>query len=57
MKINLMKSATILAFVLCLAFSANAQRRKTNEQKERPNQTAATKTMNAVEIKSGADKF
>ncbi len=55
MKINLMKSATILAFVLCLVFSANAQRRKTTSKRTtRP--AAATKTINTVEIKSGADK-
>ncbi len=55
MKINLIKSATILAFVLCLAFSANAQKRKTTS-KRTTKSTGATKTINAVEIKSGADK-
>ncbi len=39
-------------FVLCLAISANAQKRK---RTTRP-AAAATKTINAVEIKSGADK-
>ena len=55
MKINLIKSATISAFVLCLTFSANAQRRKTpSKRTTRP--AAATRTINSAEIKSGADK-
>ena len=55
MKINLIKSATILAFVLCLAFSANAQKRKPTG-KRTTRQTTAITTTNSVEIKSVANK-
>jgi len=55
MKINLIKSATILAFVLCLTFSANAQKRKTTK-KRTAKATASVTTTNAVEIKAGANK-
>ena len=52
---NFIKFAAICLCLLCLTFSANAQKRKTTS-KRTTKSTAATKTMNAVEIKSGADK-
>jgi len=54
MKTNLIKSAAIFACLLCLVFSANAQKRKATSKKAKP--TAASTVTTTAEIKSGAEK-
>ena len=55
MKLNLTKSAAILACFLCLTFSAQAQKRKPAPRKSKA-KAVVTSTANTVELKAGADK-
>lgn len=55
MKMNLIKITAVLACLLCLVFSANAQKRRTNTKKIKPAAETIVPT-NSLEIKSGSEK-
>jgi len=55
MKLNLIKSAAVFACLLCLAFSAQAQKRKPAPKRSKTT-AVATNAANTAELKAGADK-
>ena len=55
MKTNLLKFAAVFACLLCLGFTAAAQKRKTNNKRTKT-PVALTTVMTTADIKSGAEK-
>lgn len=56
MKMTLVKCSAVLACLLCLTFSAQAQKRKTTTRKAKPTVAVNNTVTSSADIKSGAEK-